>query len=66
LIFPSGVRIFTCSSLWRCPIAKSFGSCAGVTFTMPVPNSGSTNSSAMTGISRLTSGRRIFFPIKCL
>ena len=34
----------------RRPISKSFGSCAGVTLTAPVPNSGSTCSSAMTGI----------------
>ena len=33
-------------------MSKSFGSCAGVTLTAPVPNAGSTNASAMTGRSR--------------
>ncbi len=35
---------------WRRPISKSLGSCAGVTLTAPVPNSGSTCSSATTGM----------------
>ncbi len=35
---------------WRWPISKSFGSCAGVTLTAPVPNSGSTCASATTGM----------------
>ncbi len=40
----------------RRPISKSFGSCAGVTFSAPVPTVGSTYSSAMIGTSRSTSG----------
>ncbi len=51
---------------WRIAISKSFGSCAPVTFTAPVPNSGSTNSSAMIGIIRFTKGSRTFFPTKSL
>ena len=43
-------------SPWRRPISKSSGSCAGVTLTAPVPNSGSTCGSATTGIRRLDSG----------
>ena len=43
--------------LWRLPASKSFGSCAGVTFTTPVPNFGSARSSRMIGISRFISGR---------
>ena len=35
-------------SLWRWPTSKSFGSCAGVTFTAPVPNSGSTSIASAT------------------
>ena len=35
---------------WRRPISKSFGSCAGVTFTAPVPKDGSTCSSATIGM----------------
>ena len=39
------------SSLWRLPVAKSLKSCAGVTFTAPVPNFGSTRiASVMIGI----------------
>src|SRR5204862_23157 len=38
--------------LWRWPISKSVGSWPGVTLTAPVPNSGSTTSSATIGISR--------------
>ena len=38
--------------LWRLPASKSFGSCAGVIFTTPVPNFGSAMASAMIGISR--------------
>ena len=52
--------------LWRIAISKSFGSCAPVTFTAPVPNSGSTNSSAMIGIIRLTRGNKTILPIKSL
>ncbi len=41
---------------WRLPASKSLGSCAGVTFTAPEPNSGSARSSRMMGISRFISG----------
>ena len=50
---------------WRRPISKSFGSCAGVTFTAPVPKPGSTCSSATIGISRLVSGSATVVPIRC-
>ncbi len=63
--------IFACSSitlmigrLWRLPASKSFGSCAGVIFTTPVPNSGSAISSRMIGISRFISGRRTVLAVK--
>jgi len=48
------------------PTSKSLGSCAGVIFTTPVPNSGSACSSARIGILLFTIGRITFFPIKCL
>ena len=48
------------------PISKSFGSCAGVTLIQPVPNSISTNSSPITGISRSVNGKITVLPIKCL
>ena len=54
------------SNLFRIPISKSFGSCAGVTFTHPVPNSKSTYSSENIGISLFTIGNITVFPIKCL
>ena len=54
-------------SLCRCPVSKSLKSCAGVTFTAPVPNSGSTRTaSAMTGISRSISGSTTVLPIRSL
>ena len=65
LIFPSSVITSICGSLCRWPISKSFGSCAGVTFTAPVPNSRSTAASAMIGISRFISGSRTFLPTRC-
>lgn len=51
---------------WRWPISKSFGSWAGVTLTAPVPNSGSTCSSATTGMERSVSGSLISLPTRCL
>ena len=45
----------------RWPISKSFGSWAGVTLTAPVPNSGSTWSSATTGIGAV--GERQLDPL---
>ena len=45
------------SSPWRLPVAKSLKSCAGVTFTAPVPNLGSTRmASVMMGKVRSTNG----------
>ncbi|CAB4590342.1 unannotated protein [freshwater metagenome] len=58
--------IFTIGILWRRAISKSLGSCAAVTFTAPVPKSASTNSSAMIGIMRLTSGNKTSLPIMSL
>mmetsp|Transcript_7467 Transcript_7467/g.20371 ORF Transcript_7467/g.20371 Transcript_7467/m.20371 type:complete len:226 (+) Transcript_7467:1671-2348(+) len=50
---PSSSRMLINSRLWRFPVAKSFGSWAGVIFTAPVPKSISTSSaSAMIGILR--------------
>ena len=49
----------------RRPISKSFGSCAGVTFTAPVPNDGSTWSSATIGMLRFVSGSVTCLPIRC-
>ena len=51
-------------SPWRRPISKSSGSCAGVTLTAPVPNSGSTCGSATTGMRRLDSGSRTSRPTR--
>ncbi len=48
------------------PASKSLGSCAGVTFTAPVPNSGCASSSVMIGISRFISGSSTFFPCRCV
>ena len=52
------------SRSWRLPISKSLKSWAGVTLTAPVPNSRSTYSSAMIGISRSTSGSITVLPIR--
>ena len=49
----------------RRPISKSLGSCAGVILSAPVPNAGSTCSSATTGIMRPTSGSSICLPMRC-
>ena len=48
------------------PSSKSLGSCAGVIFTAPVPNSRSTISSPTIEISRSINGSTTFFPIKVL
>ena len=42
----------SCGRSCRLPMAKSLGSCAGVTLTAPVPNSGLAQSSARMGIWR--------------
>ena len=46
-------------------MAQSLGSCDGVTFTQPVPNSVSTCQSAKMGISRSTSGSFTVLPTRC-
>ncbi len=51
------------SRLWRSPTSKSFGSCAGVILTTPLPKSFSTYSSAITGISLFVTGSNTVFPI---
>ncbi len=63
VIFPSGPITTTDGKPCRCPAAKSLTSCAGVTFTIPVPNSRSTRiPSSITGSSRPTIGRTAVFP----
>ena len=47
------------------PKFLSFSSCAGVTFKQPVPNSTSTYSSSIIGITRLQIGTIAFLPFKC-
>ena len=54
------------SRLWRRPTSKSFGSCAGVIFTAPVPKPISQYSSPTMGISRFMIGRMQVLPIRCL
>ncbi len=61
---PSSPITDTCSSPCLRPISKSFGSCAGVTFSWPVPNSGLTKSSAMIGRRRPTSGWIAILPTR--
>ena len=55
-----------CFKLCLFPIAKSFGSWAGVTFTQPVPKSLSTCESAIIGISLSTKGTFTLTPINSL
>ena len=63
VIRPSGPMTVICSSPWRFPTSKSLKSWAGVTFTAPVPNFGSTRTpSATMGISRSRIGWRTFLP----
>ena len=52
----SPITVISSSPCLR-PISKSFGSWPGVILSAPVPNSGSTYSSAMIGSRRPTSGR---------
>ena len=54
------------SSLCLSPRALSFSSCAGVTFRHPVPNSISTYSSSIIGITRPLIGTIAFFPLRCV
>ena len=62
----SSVKMFINSSPVLFATSKSLGSCEGVIFTTPVPNSISTYSSATTGISLFINGKITFLPIKCL
>ena len=62
-IRPSGPITDGSGSPWSRPISKSSGSCAGVTFRAPVPNSMSTRSSAITGTARSTNGTSTSRPI---
>ena len=61
---PSSPITVISSSPWARPISKSFGSCPGVIFSAPVPNSGLTYSSAMIFSRRPTSGRIAVSPIR--
>ena len=53
-----------CGRSWRLPASKSLGSCAGVIFTAPEPNSRSAISSRTTGISRSVSGSFTVLPVQ--
>ena len=64
LMRPSVAMMTSGGRLWRWPISKSLASCAGVTFTAPVPNAGSTSASATTGIGRSISGRITRLPMQ--
>ncbi len=60
---PSGPMTVSCGRWWRFPVSKSLKSWAGVTFTAPVPNFGSTRiASATIGNSRPVSGWRTCLP----
>ena len=62
--FPPSSNILRNGSEFRLPHSKSFGSCAGVTFTAPVPNFMSTRiASPITGNVRSTIGCRTIRPI---
>ena len=61
---PVSSMIVGIGSWCRRPISKSLGSCAGVILSAPVPNAGSTCSSATTGIMRPTSGSSICLPMR--
>ena len=54
------------SSACLSPKTLSFSSCAGVTFKQPVPNSISTYSSSIIGMTRLHKGTIAFLPFKCV
>jgi valyl-tRNA synthetase len=66
VITPRSSMIVRLGRSCRRPISKSFGSCAGVTFTAPVPNAGSTCVSATMGISRPTSGSVTDLPTRAV
>ena len=54
------------SRLCFSPNVLSFMSCAGVTFKQPVPNSTSTYSSSIIGITLPDIGMMAFLPFKCV
>ncbi len=60
---PSSPMTLISSRPWLRPISKSLGSWPGVILRAPVPNSGSTYSSAITSSRRPTSGRIAASPI---
>jgi len=61
---PFSSKIEMNASWWRLPHSKSFGSCAGVTLTAPVPNAGSTSTGSPTiGNCRPVKGCLISLPI---
>ena len=62
-IRPSGPITVSIGRPWSRPISKSIGSWPGVTLSAPVPNSGSTRSSAITGTRRSTNGTSTSLPI---
>mmetsp|Transcript_3935 Transcript_3935/g.9912 ORF Transcript_3935/g.9912 Transcript_3935/m.9912 type:complete len:211 (+) Transcript_3935:1809-2441(+) len=67
LILPTSSKMLMNSRLWRLPVAKSLGSCAGVILTQPVPKAMSTSSaSQMMGILRPSTGCTTNFPCRCL
>ena len=63
---PSWPMAWTDSSPCVRPMSKSVRSCAGVIFRAPVPNSGSTRSSATILSSRPSSGRTAVLPTTSL
>ena len=66
VFFPSNPTTVIIGSPWRLPTSKSLKSWAGVTFTAPVPNFGSTRiASATIGKVRPRIGWRTSFPTRC-
>ena len=63
LMVASGVITSSAGRPVRLATSKSLGSCAGVIFTAPEPNSGSAYSSATTGMRRPVSGSSSSFPM---
>ncbi|MNZ47525.1 hypothetical protein D3C78_652430 [compost metagenome] len=63
-IVPLSSITVICGKSCRRPTSKSFGSCAGVILTAPLPKSFSTYSSPIIGISRPIIGKTIDLPIR--
>ncbi len=57
---------FTDGSAWRLAASKSFGSCAGVTFTTPVPNLGSASGVGDDGDLAMHQRQRCGFAVQML